>query len=185
VPVPGPKSKPSLLPEPREVTLRDLRSYRLRPLAPGDEERLIAFFSSHTAETIRQRYGYLIKYMSAERAHKLVDLDPTQEVALGLLDTEGGQEVLHAVGRMVLAEDGRTAEVAFVVRETKRRLGMASTLLRALVNLARARRLDHLFAQVQNDNGPMLAVFRKAGGKLVEDRAGGIVEVTIPLRKTR
>jgi hypothetical protein len=28
-------------------------------------------------------------------------------------------------------------------------------------------------------------VFRRAGGKLVEDRAGGIVEVTIPLRKTR
>lgn len=163
------------------VTLRDGRPYLIRPLAPGDEDRLIAFFSSHTLETIRQRYGYLIKYMSAERAHKLVDLDPRREVALGVLENDGLKDVIHAVGRLVVAEDGHKAEVAFVVRETKRRIGMATTLLRVLLRIARQRRLDSAFAQVQADNVPMLIVFRRAGENFTEEQNGDIVEVTIPL----
>lgn len=164
------------------VTLRDGHHYLMRLLAPGDEERLISFFSSHTPETIRQRYGYLIKNMSAERAHKLVDLDPAREVALGIFEGNKGDETLHAVGRLVLAEDGRRAEAAFVVRETKRRIGMAGTLLRNLLNVARQRHLDSVFAQVQCGNNSMLGVFQQAGGKLTEDFSGGIVEVTIPLK---
>lgn len=71
------------------------------------------------------------------------------------------------------------------MHEDRRRLGIATTVLRALTAIARERSLTHLTAQVQRDNPWMLAIFRKAGTTLVEIPGAGADEITVRLGDNR
>jgi RimJ/RimL family protein N-acetyltransferase len=88
--------------------------------------------------------------------------------------------VLHAVGRYLLDATGRSAEMAFVVRETKRGMSICTTLVRLLLQIARSRGMSYLFAQVQADNAPMLAVFRRHGGRTRPILGADTTEVFVP-----
>ncbi len=178
-PAPPPEDDPHAL-DP-EVLLFGGRPHTIRALGPADEGRLISFFNSHTEETIRQRYGYHISEMTPERARRLVGVDQSRDVALGVFETApDGVEVLHAVGRYLLDADGRSAEAAFVVRETKRNLGICSALLRRLLRIARRRGMNHLYGQVQSDNEPMLSIFRRHGGRSRAIFGTDAIEVFVP-----
>ncbi len=155
----------------------------VRPLRPDDGPGLIAFFESHTAETIHQRYGYQITQMSPERAARLVGVDQSRDVALGMFEAPRGAANLVAVGRYCLLPEGQSAEVAFVVREDCRGRGIATMLLRILAKIARQRGLTRLVAQVQQDNPVMLSIFRKHGSKFSKIAGDGTVEVTISLAR--
>jgi len=147
----------------RKIQLRDGKPYLLRPLNPSDDRRLQEFFYSHTEETIVRRYGFTLTRMSSERAFKLVGVDQNRDLALGIFELQGPRQVICAVGRYYLDENGRSAEMAFVVGENRRRLGMAKTLLDALHETAKKRQLDTLWAQVDRINLPMLKLFRSLG----------------------
>jgi RimJ/RimL family protein N-acetyltransferase len=177
---PAPPQADPRPPEPREFSFGG-KPHLVRALGPADQGRLISFFNSHTGDTIRQRYGYQISEMTPERARRLVGVDQTRDVALGVFErAPGGEDVLHAVGRYLLDPAGRTAEMAFVVRENKRGLGICTTLLRLLLQTARARGLGYLCAQVQADNAPMLAVFRRHGGRMKPIVGADAMEVFVP-----
>lgn len=151
----------------------------LRRLRPDDAERLIEFFQSHTEDTVRSRYGYLLTEMSPARAAGLAGVDQSKDAALGVFEMEGQCPRLIAVGRYCLSPTAASAEVAFVVHEAYRNLGVATCLLEALAQIARERGLSLLTAQVQEDNGPMLAVFRKAGAGFTVVPGTGAEEVRV------
>lgn len=153
----------------------------VRPLRGGDEPLLQEFFHSHTPDTIYERYGCLVSTMTAERASALVNVDQTRDCALGIFAPAPGGEILLAVGRYCLDASGEAAELAFVVRETMRGQGMATTLLRLLIQTARTRGLARLWAQTNNHNADMLGIFRRAGFTLVPEPDNGIVCATLPL----
>jgi ribosomal protein S18 acetylase RimI-like enzyme len=79
--------------------------------------------------------------------------------------------------------EGNAAEIAFVVGEDRRRLGLATALFRALVTLMRRRGVARLVAQVQVDNGAMLGLFRQSGAALSSVAGTEFVEVNLPLAK--
>jgi GNAT superfamily N-acetyltransferase len=133
--------------------------YSVRPLCADDEGRLLEFFQSHSRETVQARYGYMISTMSRERARTLVNVDQLRDVALGIFEGAGSDQVLHAVGRYYTEEDPCLAEVAFVVRESKRGLGFATNLLARLAATARMRGIKSFRAQVLRDNRAMRAIF--------------------------
>ncbi|HXC98393.1 MAG TPA: GNAT family N-acetyltransferase [Verrucomicrobiae bacterium] len=136
------------------IALRD-GAYLLRPLCAEDEPRLREFFYSHSQETIQLRYGYMIGTMTHKRASRLVNVDQQKDVALGIFEIKGAEQTLHAVGRYYSEADGQTAEIAFVVREIKRRRGMAAALLHQLAAIAATHSLIFFHAQVQHDNQAM------------------------------
>lgn len=144
----------------QRVHLKD-GDYVLRPLHPSDERRLQEFFYSHTRETIQQRYGYRINRMTRERASELVGIDQSKDLALAIFAYQGPRQRIHAVGRYYLDNDGRSAEMAFVVREEKRRYGLGSMLLQRMLDIAKARQLDALWAYVARDNIPMIRLFER------------------------
>ena len=73
-----------------------------------------------------------------------------------------------------------SAEMAFVVRESKRGLGICTALLRTLLRVARRRGMSYLYAQVQADNAPMLAIFRRHGGRMKPILGADAMEVFVP-----
>ena len=157
----------------------------LRQLTPADVGRLLVFFASHTPETVHARYGYFFTRMSPTRAAELVGVDQTRDAALGVFEDSPQGERLIAVGRYFLNPDGRSAETAFVVHEDRRGLGIATTLLHVLQAIAGERGVERLIAQVQHDNAPMLAIFRRAGAEVKTDVGSGAMLVTLVLQARR
>jgi GNAT superfamily N-acetyltransferase len=180
-----PRSPTATLPA-RTVRLRDGRDYRLRPLGPEDADAIVAFFRGLSTDTIRARYGYLIHDMTPERAHRLVARDPAAELPLGIFGPcpeAAGR--LCALGRLVHAPDGTSAECAFLVHDGLRRLGLASRLLFYLRLAGRRRGLRRLFAQVRRENRPMLELFRHQGAQLHFVPDADYVEIDIPIRRNK
>ena len=178
---PAPPAAPDPAPPPACEIAFGGQPHVMRLLGPADEDRLIAFFNSHTGETIRQRYGYQIAEMTHERARRLVGVDQTRDVALGVFErSTDSEEILHAVGRYLLDPTGKTAEVAFVVRENRRGLGICTALLRRLLQIARSRGMSYLAAQVQADNAPMLSIFRHHGARARPIPGADAMEVFVP-----
>ena len=131
----------------------------LRLLGPADRDTLLDFFESHTRETIHLRYGYELSQISEARAAELVGVDQSKDAAIGIFEKD--QKVpLVAIGRYCLRSDGESAEIAFVVREDRRGLGMATTLLGILLRIAASRGLKTFVAQVLRENLEMFEVFR-------------------------
>ncbi len=171
-----------MVPAPRTIRLRDGREYVLRALTPDDVDRLHAFFHTHTDETIYQRYGHIFRNMSHARALRLVSVDQERDLALAFFEREAGcEEVIHAIGRYYLDDDGRGAEIAFVVRETKRRLGMCRELLGAMVEAARTRGVKRLWALVLVTNTEMLGLLERVGARQALKPDGSQVEVSLDL----
>lgn len=166
------------LPE-RVISLRD-GSYLLRALRPADAPLLQEFFYSHNEETIHRRYGFTVRRMGFARAWELVAVNQNEDLALGVFETSGASQILHAVGRYYRDKDERGAEIAFVTRESKRRVGMARALLVALIEAGQARGLDRLWAQVDRDNTGMLKLFHQFGARGKES-AEHTLSVFIPL----
>lgn len=165
----------------RKLELRDGRNYILRPLSPADDRRLQEFFYSHNEETIIRRYGFTITRMSRERAFELVGVNQNRDIALAVVEVQGPRQVIHAVGRYYLDADETGAEMAFVVAENKRRLGMARVLLQRMLEVATARKLKRLWAQVDRDNAPMLGLFREYGATESPSDDPHTIQVEIPL----
>lgn len=169
------------VPAPRVLRLGG-ESHLLRPLRREDASRLIQFFESHNEETVRARYGYFFRVMTRKRAEELVGIDQTRDLALGIL-SGAEYEQIDAVGRYFLLPDTRAAEMAFVVRESKRRLGMARTLLHEMTAVAKSRGLVRLIAQVQRQNHPMLDLFRSEGASCNSVLGMDAVDVVLPLER--
>lgn len=139
------------------------KSFGLRPLHPSDMRRLQEFFYSHDPETVRLRYGYSRDSMPAESAYKLVAVDQNRDLALTITEELAEGEVLRAIGRYYLDDDGKSAEVAFVVHEEYRRHGMGSVLLEELARIARSRGIKSFWASVLTRNRTMAGLFQKLG----------------------
>lgn len=151
----------------------------IRALEAGDESRLQEFFRSHSEETIRNRYGYPVATMSAERARSLVNVDQNRDCALGVFAPDGAS--LQAVGRYCLDPAGDAAELAFVVHESVRRRGLATLLLRMLIRIARGRGLQLLWALVHAHNTDMLSILRRHHFTLRPDASTGDMLATLDL----
>lgn len=165
----------------RKIRLKDNRDYILRPLNPADDSRLQEFFYSHTEETIVRRYGFTVTRMSRERAFELVCVDQNKDLALGIFELQGPRQVIRAVGRYYLDTDGKAGEMAFVVGENRRRAGMARTLVETMLQVAQARGLERLWAQVDRDNLPMLKLFRSLEAEEESGDDHHTLHVTIPI----
>jgi GNAT superfamily N-acetyltransferase len=167
---------------PTTIDFRGISSV-LRRLEPADASNLIQFFQSHTVETIHQRYGYVFGQMTPDHAARLVGVDQSRDCALGVFES-GRAEVLIAIGRYCLAATGVSAELAFVVREDRRRRGIATALYRALLAVSQKRGLIQLTAQVGSENFPMLSVFRNSGASVTTIPNSGVSTITINLSRS-
>ena len=161
------ENTPTSVPELGSVELKDFTfsdgNYVLRPLGPADERKLQEFFYSHNRETLMMRYNHHTTQMTRESSCKLVSVNQQKDLALCFTQRNYKGEKIHAVGRYYFLEHNNTAEVAFVIGESKRGQGIATTLLAEMIKIAKKRKLKSLVACVRRDNAAMLKVFENSG----------------------
>nr|WP_255774760.1 GNAT family N-acetyltransferase [Microbulbifer zhoushanensis] len=175
----APTSVPELGPvESKRFTFDGIR-YTLRPLRPADERLLQEFFYTHNKETLLMRYNHHVTQMSREKSCSLVSVDQRRDLALCFTDRQGQAEVIQGVGRYYYIAADNSCEVAFVIKESRRGKGIATTLLEEMEGIARSRGIDRMVACVRRDNHPMLAVFENRGFQAI--RGEDLDEVTLAL----
>ncbi len=158
-------------------------NYTLRPLAPADERKLQEFFYSHNKETLIMRYNHHITQMTREKSCNLVSVNQHVDLALCFTRKDYLGEAIQAVARYYYIESINSGEVAFVIKESLRGKGMATTLLSEMITIAKIRKLDSLVACVRRDNASMLKVFERSG--FIRQPSEDFDEVSLKLLLTK
>ena len=131
----------------------------LRPVKTSDEAKLRDFLSPLPAAT----GGEICRdFLHAAREPGDAGLvDYTREMAILALLKGDDEETFVGLGKYVMSDDRHTAEVAVLVSESRRNLGVGTEILWYLKRIARRRGLLGFTAKVAKENEPALRLFDK------------------------
>ena len=163
-----------------DVVLTDGGTAHLRPITPEDADRLRAFHSRLSQETVYNRFFAYRPSLSDADVARFTQVDHDERVAL----VATLHDDIIGVVRYDRLPGGADAEVAFVVEDPHQGRGLGAVLLEHLAAAARERGIECFVADVLPTNRPMLAVFRSAGYEVRRDLADGYVSLAFPIRQT-
>jgi len=133
----------------------------IRPIRPEDAEAHKGLFSRLSPEDVRFRFFSAMRELSPEQMARMTQIDYDREMAFVATREAPPQTV--GVARLVREVIGDGAEFAIVVQPDMKGRGVASALMRRLIEWGRAQGLGEITGQVLADNAPMLAFMRHLG----------------------
>lgn len=161
--------------------LRDGTEVWVRPVQPADRELVQQFVQNVSLDTLEERYFAAIRPSAAGEAITAPG-GPDDRLCLLVLADRSGYVSVLGVGEYVRSPpQGPLAEVAFLVGEPFRGLGIASLLLARLSRAAPAFGIRRFVARVRRANPEMLEVFRASGLSFTEGHEGDEVDVVFPV----
>ncbi|MBS3772920.1 MAG: GNAT family N-acetyltransferase [Candidatus Thermoplasmatota archaeon] len=144
----------------------------LRPLTRDDEELMLELYNSFSPETRKRRWFRARTYMPRQELVSYLDNDYERDVAVLATWDDYDGEIPLGVGRYTRQDS--EAEVAVVVRDDWQNRGVATALLRHLIEVAERHDITALTAEVTEGNEAMLHLFDRLGFE-VEKQQGGLV----------
>ena len=169
-------------------TLRNGLVVTIRGMHPDDRDKVATAIGKLDRESVYSRLFSNRRELTPTGLDRVMTVDPGHDVALLVTRGTGPEEIVIGSGRYVavLTQGGeRTAEVAFVVDESHRGLGIASRLLHHLAEIARRRGIVAFEADVLAGNRPMLGVFAHSGLAMRQRRDGDVVHLTLSLQPSQ
>ncbi|MEV4314626.1 GNAT family N-acetyltransferase [Actinocrispum sp. NPDC049592] len=167
-----------------DVVLADGGTVHLRPITPGDADRLVAFHSRLSERTRYFRYFGAYPRIPPRDLERFVTVDHHDRVAFVALL---GDDII-AVGRYERLHENDEltdhAEVAFVVEDDHQGRGIGSILLEHLAAAAQESGLKRFVAEVLGENGQMVRVFRDAGYKVSRVLEEGVLHLEFDIDPT-
>ena len=138
-----------------DVLLLDGRTAHIRPITPGDADRLVEFYSRVSDESKYYRFFSPMPRLSARDVERFTTVDHSSRVALIVL--LAGRII--GVGRFDVVSEGE-AEVAFLVEDKHQGRGIAQILLEHLAQAGRELGVERFVAEVLPDNRRMITTLR-------------------------
>jgi GNAT superfamily N-acetyltransferase len=151
----------------------------IRPIEPGDKERLVNGLAQLSAESIRKRFLAAKPRFTKSELRYLTEVDGRNHIALvALLDDQ-----LVAVARCVrLPDRPDTAEMAIVVGDPWQGQGLGRELALRLADEAIAVGIRSFAATILADNEPARRLMGTFARRLEEGQvSGGVREVMVEL----
>ena len=168
-------------------TLRNGTAVTIRAIRPEDKTRLISAFKHLDPESVYSRFFHYVRELTDQDLRRATEIDFDREVALVVTTLCGDEETIIGAGRYVVCEEadsGRSAELAFMVEEDYQGLGIASRLLRHLVQIGRQKNVSRFTADVLSGNRAILRVIAGSGLPIKQQPDGTLVRVTLSLDET-
>jgi GNAT superfamily N-acetyltransferase len=165
--------------------LRDGTPVTLKAAHPQDGPKIRRAFQNLRRETVYTRFFGFKSDVSDAELKRITDADFDRDVALLVTIGSGDEEVVIGGASYFstnAASQTRSAEMAFTVEEDYQGLGVASLLMRHIVQIAREKHVKSLEADVLTRNLPMLAVFRHSGLPMALRHEDNVVHVTLSLQ---
>jgi RimJ/RimL family protein N-acetyltransferase len=154
----------------------------IRPIEPGDKEKLVTGLRQLSDESIRKRFlAAKPRFTSAELRY-LTEVDGCNHIALVAV-LEQNPDQLVAVARCVrLPDRPSTAEMAIVVGDPWQNQGLGRAMATALADAALAVGIRRFAATMLGDNEPARRLMRTFARRLEEGHvSGGVREVLVEL----
>ncbi|MGB3633296.1 MAG: GNAT family N-acetyltransferase [Rubrobacteraceae bacterium] len=141
------------------LALRDGTCVPVREVRPEDASALRRLVERLSEQTIYLRFFGPLKELSEEKARHFAEVDGRDRFALVALAPEGNEEIV-AVVRYDREPGTDKAEYAALVEDRMQGRGLGVGLTRFLIEAARERDIDHLYALVLPENRGMLHLLR-------------------------
>lgn len=133
----------------------------IRPIRPEDAEAHAAFFGRLSPTDVRYRFFSALRELSAEQVARMTQVDYDREMAFVAVDERSGETV--GVSRLVREPYTDRGEFAVVVEARMKGRGLATKLMRKLLDWGAGQGMTEVVGQVLADNQPMLAFVRRLG----------------------
>jgi acetyltransferase len=182
--------RPAIRPYPDQYsslhTAPDGQRFRIRPIRPEDELKMVAFHGMLSEDSVRQRYLAGLSYdrrIAHDRLTRVCAIDYDTEMALvaeTLLES-GEPGIIAGVGRLVREIDSKTAEFALIVADRFQRQELGRKLLKELIRVGREEKLCEIHAWISPLNVGMQNLSRKLGFDVSLDTAEGLARATLSL----
>lgn len=165
-----------------EHVLDDGTRVIVRPIEPGDGDRLRAAFDRLSPESRYRRFFSAMPRLSESMLHHLLDVDGVDRVAWAAIDADAEGEPGIGVARYFrLQDEPDAAEMAVAVVDDYQHRGVGSLLLHHLNRTAREQGITHFVGTVLADNRPMLDLVESVGGRYRFNEPGVLrLDIDIP-----
>lgn len=152
----------------REITDRDGRRYRLRPIRPDDAAALQRAYARMDLRDRRARLFAPIPALSDAFAQQFCTIDETREFCFVLESDDEPGELLGGC-RLMGSADGESGEFSVSLRSDLKGRGLGRRLMEVLVDEAEARGVATVYGTVLAENAAMLALARELGFRTARD----------------
>lgn len=148
-----------------------------RPIRPEDEPLLVKFHQTLSDRSVHHRYFgqvELSQRIAHERLTRICFNDYDREIAQVIEYRDPATKELEVlgVGRLSKAHGHNEAQFAMVISDKWQGRGLGSGLLKKLVEIGRAEKLDRISAHMLPDNREMQRVAKEAGFEVHEAPGG-------------
>jgi acetyltransferase len=133
----------------------------IRPVRPDDAPAHDAFFHRLSPDDVRLRFFALVRELTPEQLAKFTRLDYEKDMALIAVRASTGETV--GVARLVREGDPALAEFAVVIQPDVKGRGLATHLMRRLLEWARQHGVRDVVGEILAENTPMLDLARHLG----------------------
>ena len=165
--------------------LKDGTVVTIRAIRPDDKDRLAEAFKNLERESVYTRFFRFKKNLTEDELKTATEVDFENAVALVVtIPADGGGEIIIGAGRYVMYHPPnaqRSAEIAFTVEEDFQGRGIASRILRHLIQIAREKGVSQFEAEVLAENRAMIGVFARSGLPMKQSLEEGALHVTLSL----
>ncbi|MGQ0509660.1 MAG: GNAT family N-acetyltransferase [Betaproteobacteria bacterium] len=144
--------------------LPDGRPLLLRPLVPGDAERLQDFVRALSPASRYQRFQNGLRELSPGLLARMTDLDHAERMAfVAVLPGQGRERLVGEARYAPTLDRPGVAEFAVAVADDWQRRGIGAWLFDKLLGHAAASGIARLHGDVLHDNAAMIALARRRG----------------------
>jgi len=163
-----------------DVVLRTGHTLHIRPIRAEDRQRLLAFYSDLSPETLHARFFDLC---TPDRAVDYSPADVDYDREFGVVGETGGGIVALA-HYFASRRNPNVAEVAFAIADSGQGCGIGTKLLEVLIAAARTHGIDRFEAELLAGNRRMLDVFLGMGFAVETDADCGTIHLSFPIAPT-
>lgn len=162
-----------------EHTMKNGQKVTLRAIKPEDELIEKEMFSNFSERTQRFRFFQLIKDISHEKLVRYTQIDYDREIAIIAEVEEDGRKKMAGVVRLIADQYNETAEFAIVIADPWQNLGLGNKFTDYIQDIAKARGIQKIYANILAINHIMLHMFRTRGYTMEKNEDGYYAELVI------
>lgn len=162
-----------------EYKLNNGKKAILRAIKPEDELMEKEMFSNFSERTQRFRFFQLIKNISHQELIRYTQIDYDREIAIIAEIEEEGKKKMAGVVRLIADQYNETAEFAIVIADPWQNLGLGNKFTDYIHEIAKARGIKKIYANVLTQNHIMQHMFKTRGFKMEKVEDGYYAELII------
>ncbi|MBU0762185.1 MAG: GNAT family N-acetyltransferase [Candidatus Altiarchaeota archaeon] len=155
-----------IMPYPSELieehSVRTGEKVTIKPIKPEDEPRVKQLFETFSERTMHFRFFHALKDITHEMLVRYCHTDYDREIAL-IAEKDGN---LLGMSRLMFDPGQSSAEFSVVVTDSWQKKGLGIRLVEKIIEVARGKKLERVYATVIKDNAPMKHLALKLGFRI-------------------